>query len=253
MGARRGLLTAGLAFSFVLSSSAGAGSLTGGWTEATQKNNLLVWLGEGVAHAKKIAELAQMGVYLFNKFSDMEEQARNLLPMDWQSFLGYVDELDSVISRGRALSFASIAAEQQFQQYHKGYSDYLADVKRYDKNYFIQTYHNWNLSLQDSLRNTLKVNNLTFERIKDDEARMQLIQERMRHATTRNELLRVSADIALVTVQQLRRLVAIKMQHSQTHMQFMAYRKNKAELSRVRKQAFLQDGQRPTLGDGEQW
>jgi P-type conjugative transfer protein TrbJ len=254
MSARRRML---IALVFVCSlgsgSNAGAGSLTGGWTEGTQKSNLVIWLGEGVAQAKKITELVQLGVHLYTKLSDMEEQARNLLPIDWRAFVSYVDQLEQVISQGKALSFGSIASEQQFQQQFNSYARFLEDVKQYESSYFTQRYRAWNQSLRDSLQATLQVNHLTFEKIKNDEARMHLIQERMQNATTRNELLRASTDIALVTVDQFRRLVAIQMQHSQVHMQFMAYRNNKTQVSRLRKRAFLIEGERPTLGDGDQW
>lgn len=230
-----------------------AGALTGGATEWTQLANNGILVSNLAQIIIQTNQIIQNGKHLWDQLQDMRVQAQSLANMDWSNFLNYMSNLDTILQQGKALSFTAIGAERRFQSQFSGYVDYLESLTDYDPQYFEAKYSQWHDSLNDSIQSTLRLHNITYDKVRNEEARMQLIESRARTAVGRNELLKVGSDLAYLTSEQLRNLLAIQMQHSQVHSQFMAHQSNQDQMQQARKQQFVMQGVKPILGDGANW
>jgi P-type conjugative transfer protein TrbJ len=133
---------------------------------------------------------------------------------------------------------------------YQGYDDYLGAQSQFNENYFDEKYHTWHTSLNDSLASTLRLHGFTHEKMKDEQLRMREIESRMLTAEGRNALLQTSNEVAFFTSEQLRRLVSITMQHSQTHTLYLAHQRNQEALQHARKRQFFEQGALPETDNG---
>lgn len=230
-----------------------AGALTGGATEWTQLANNGILVSNLAQIIIQTNQIIQNGKHLWSQLQDMRVQAQSLANLDWSNFLSYMDNLETILQQGKALSFTAISAERKFQSQFSGYVDYLESLTGYNPQYFEEKYSEWHDSLNDSLQSTLRLHNITYDKIRSEEDRLQLIESRARTAVGRNELLKVGSDLAYLTSEQMRSLLAIQMQHSQVHSQFMAHQSNQDQIQQARKQQFMMQGEKPVLGDGANW
>lgn len=151
-----------------------------------------------------------------NKYRNMIENTQ----FQWQRLLpeevsNVIDGVANVVRQGQSISYSMANVAQGMDIKYKGWQDFLAI--NYGRDTFAADYRDWTKSTQDSIAAALQGAQIQMSSFADEDNIIRQLEARAATSRGRNDVMRVTGQIATAQVhqlQKLRQLVATNMQIS---------------------------------------
>lgn len=149
-----------------------------------------------------------------NQYRNMIENTR----FQWQRLLPeevgrVVNGVADVVRQGQSVSYSMANISEAMNVKYKSWQDFLA--LNYGRDTFVADYRDWTKSTQDSIAAALQGAQVQMSSFADEENILRQLEERAATSRGRNDVMRVTGQIATAQVhqlQKLRQLVATNMQ-----------------------------------------
>jgi len=205
--------------------SLAAGGLATEWTQLANHIEL-------VAAVAKQTQMVINQVQMIANQIEMLKSIKTFPKGEWGKVIMILNQLDSIVRQGQALSYAMQHLSETFQEKYPGYqapADYAL------------AYQNWSATTLDSIRGALMAAGFQSEQFATETATMTTLQNLSDSAVGQTQVIQAGNMIANQLVAQLQKLRQLQMAQMQAQNAYMAHEVNQQAASEAAVDEFFKE------------
>lgn len=206
----------------------GTANVGGGFaTELTQILN----------YGQSVYQVVRQTAMVINQAQQIQNQLKQLKSIEvfssgqWSSAMGLLNQLQSVVQQGHAISYAMQNIDQAFQQTYSGYvptEDYTTQ------------YQTWSTSTLDTIKGSLMAIGLQSNSFATENATLTTLRSMSDSSVGQTQAIQVGNMINNEMISQLQKLRQIQMSQIQSESAYMAHQVNKEAADEANLDAIFQ-------------
>jgi P-type conjugative transfer protein TrbJ len=177
------------------------------------------------AQLKQYDEMIKQTEYLQKQGKKLEGS------WDWNNAVTRLEELESLIKQGKALSFIMTEYDEQFSERFKDYDAYKKDKKvSYE-----EEYQSWSRTNLDTINSSLKAANIQAEEFKSEDEVIKTLKQKGETAEGQMQAIEVGNQLAAKQIEQNQKLRLLMMNQMRMQGAYLAAHTSKEYQAEARK------------------